>query len=354
MAIIVIASPSEQVADHLRGELRRGRWKSVLPGVPALAAELGIDHKTVASAMGLLEHEGVLIGQGTGRPRRITLSKDQISKALRIGILFYQSQDRQSDYLVDVRHRLESRGYHPFVLRKSLTELGMKIPRIRREVEKAEAEAWVLCGGSREVVAWFAEQRVPAFALFGRRRELPIAGVGPDHVEAGRALARRLLSLGHRRIVIIARESQRASGPGRAERAIFEEMESHGLSTGPYNLPEWKDNPKDLHRLLDDLFQVTPPTALIIDEPLVFHSVKDHLAQRGVLAPKHVSLICTDPDPTFAWCRPSIAHFSWDSRPVVRRVVGWVDNVARGKEDRRQTLTHIEFIEGGTVGPAPR
>jgi hypothetical protein len=29
-----------------------------------------------------------------------------------------------------------------------------------------------------------------------------------------------------------------------------------------------------------------------------------------------------------------------------------VDNVAKGKNDQRQTLTKIEFIEGGTVGPA--
>jgi hypothetical protein len=36
---------------------------------------------------------------------------------------------------------------------------------------------------------------------------------------------------------------------------------------------------------------------------------------------------------------------------VVRRVVRWADNVARGKEDRRQTLTKMEFIEGGTIGP---
>jgi hypothetical protein len=75
---------------------------------------------------------------------------------------------------------------------------------------------------------------------------------------------------------------------------------------------------------------------------LLFHAAKDHLARHGILAPAQVSLICTEPDPTFAWCRPTIAHLNWDSRPVVR----WVDNVAKDKDDRRQTLTKIEFIEG--------
>ena len=36
-----------------------------------------------------------------------------------------------------------------------------------------------------------------------------------------------------------------------------------------------------------------------------------------------------------------------------RRIVRWADNVARGKDDRRQTLTKAEFVEGGTIGPVP-
>ena len=36
---------------------------------------------------------------------------------------------------------------------------------------------------------------------------------------------------------------------------------------------------------------------------------------------------------------------------MVRRVVRWVENVAKGKDDQRQTLTKIEFVKGGTIGP---
>ena len=68
--------------------------------------------------------------------------------------------------------------------------------------------------------------------------------------------------------------------------------------------------------------------------------------------PDDVSLVCTDDAPGFAWCEPAVSRIRWDSRPVVRRIVRWVNNLARGKDDRRQTLTKIEFIEGGTMGPA--
>jgi DNA-binding LacI/PurR family transcriptional regulator len=70
--------------------------------------------------------------------------------------------------------------------------------------------------------------------------------------------------------------------------------------------------------------------------------------------PEDVSLVCSDSDPTFAWCEPSIAHITWDSRPVVRRIVRWVANVSRGREDVRQNFGPAEFIPGGTIGPAPK
>jgi hypothetical protein len=81
-------------------------------------------------------------------------------------------------------------------------------------------------------------------------------------------------------------------------------------------------------------------------------AAQQHLAQRGVLVPQHVSLVCTAPDPTFAWCQPTIAHIRYDLRPVLRRVVRWADTVARGQDDRRQSLTKAVFVDGGTVGPA--
>lgn len=355
MAEFSILSPSQQVADHLRSELLLGKWSGTMPGSPALAADLGIDSKTVWAALSILEEEGILISQGTGRPRKIakaTGSPD--SASLRIGILEYEAASLNDDYMVDLRHKLSGSGHRVVQPAKTLTELGMKVPRIRKMVDETEADAWIVCAAARNVLQWFSDQEPPAFALFGRRRELPIAGVGPDHEAIGRLIVRRLVELGHQRIVVLVRESQRAGGPGRSDRAIFEEMAEHGLPYGPYNLPEWDDSAVGLRRVIDGLFKVTPPTALIVDEPFVFHAVKDHLARIGIMAPENVSLICRDPDQTFAWLHPSVSHVRWDHRPIVRRIVNWATNISQGRKDRRQTLTKAEFVEGGTVGPAPR
>lgn len=354
MPEFTIRSPSEQVAEHLRGELLRGRWSGTMPGGPTLAAELGVDGKTVWAALGLLEEEGLLIPQGSGRRRRIELPENLAPPVLRLAILDYEPLVQTEEWSIAMQQLLTDQGHSAFFAEKSLTELGMDVRRIARLVKRTPADAWVVCSGSREVLTWFAEQETPAFALFGRRRELPIAGIGPDHVSAGRAAVRRLITLGHKRIVVLVRASQRSGGAGQSERAIFEEMAAHGLPSGPYNLPDWEDTSEGFHRVLEELLRVTPPTALIIDEAFLFHAAKEHLAQRGILAPAQVSLICTDPDPTFSWCRPTVAHIRWDHRPVVRRAVRWATNVARGNDDRRQTLTKAEYVEGGTVGPAPK
>ena len=90
-----------------------------------------------------------------------------------------------------------------------------------------------------------AEQEVPVFALFGRRQGLPIAGVGPDQVAAGRTAVQRLIAIGHQRIVLLVRQSQRSAGIGTSERAILDEMETYDLPTSSYNLPDWEDSPRD-------------------------------------------------------------------------------------------------------------
>ena len=141
--------------------------------------------------------------------------------------------------------------------------------------------------------------------------------------------------------------------PGRAERAFLEELQAHGLPVGAFNLPDWKETPEGLHELLRALFQITAPTALIIDEAPLFAAVQQFLAGRGIRVPQQVSLVCTDDSPTFAWCLPTIAHIRWDPAPVVRRIVRWAAAVSRGRQELRQTLTPAEFVPAGSIGPAP-
>lgn len=354
MPLIRILSAVEQVAAYLKDELQRGKWSGYLPGIDRLAPELGVSRKTLEAALRQLEGEGVLKKNGPRRRRSIEVPGAPPSNSLRIGFLFSEATDRQLDYVVDLQHELARIGHQVVQAPVAMSDCGMEVRRIARVVEKEEADAWVVAGGSQEVLRWFVARSLPVCALFGRRRGLPVAGVGPDKSAAYAEATRHLIRLGHRRIVLLARRMRRLPEPGASERAFLNELAAHGIPRGAFHLPDWEESVDGFHAGLDALFQVTPPTALIVQQAVLFAAAQQFLARKGLRVPEDVSLICTDDDPTFEWCKPTVAHIRWDSRPVVRRIVRWAVNLSNGKPDLRQVLTAAEFVPGGTIGPVAR
>jgi len=348
-------SAVEQVSAHLREELFHGTWNKKMPGVHALAGELGSNHGTVEAALRLLEKQKLLIHQGPGRARLIRLPHaPKPDGPLKIAILDYDPLGVTESYAIEAQHRLTEAGHKTFFTRQCLQDLHMDLKRVTRLVGNTDADAWIVCSASREVLEWFAFQRAPAFAWFGNRHGLPIAGVGPAKQPAYATATRRLIELGHRRIVLLHRQLQQVPESSATEQAFLSELAVHGIVTSPYNLPRWDDNKTGFYDCLTKLFSLTPPTALIIDEASFFFGAFQFLAERGLRVPKDVSLVCTDSSPFFANSWPTVAHIHWDTRPVVRRIIQWANHVAHRRSDTRQTLTPAKFIPGGTIGPATK
>lgn len=349
-----IRSASEQLADYLREEIRRRTWVDVMPGETWFVTHFQLGRDTVRAAMMHLEEEGLLSPQGHGRRRQIVLSTDQsAASGFHVRILLYENRDREDLDVASLLSQLQEAGFVADFAKKSFRELGMQVEQVARFVEKNPADAWVTCSCSREVNEWFSAQSFPTLGMYGRLSGLPMAAAFPAMIPSLTAGVRHLIKLGHRRIVMLTREERRKPRLARAEQAFIDELEAAGIRTGDYNLPDWEESPEGLNQRLDELFRVSPPTALIFQETPLFIAARSHLSDQGVLAPRDVSLFVANPDPSFAWCRPIISHISWDYHQVVRRVVRWAENVARGKDDQRQTGTKTEFIEGGTIGKAP-
>ena len=346
---------AEQAAEFLRGRILRGQWGDEMPGRHELAVEMGINHKTVEAALKQLEQQGLLVKQGMGRGRRIRRPEVRKSRcSLRIAILARMVADRSRDFVVDMKHRLIEDGHLAFHTRACLNDLGTGLRQVAKLVRQTEADAWVVMAASRELLEWFSKEPVATFALFGQRDGLPLASAGPDKPPAYARATRRLLELGHRRIVLLTHRLRRLPVPGTSERAFLAELEAAGIAPAVhYHLPDWEESVDGLHMRLESLFRITPPSALIVDSAPLFSGVEQFLARRGLRAPEDVSLVCTDESPAFNWHRPSVAHIRWDTRPVVLRVVNWAAHVSRGKKDIRQVLTPAEFVPGGSIGPAP-
>ncbi len=349
-----IRSASGQLAEHLKEEIRAGRWTEKMPGETWLVTNLQVGRDTVRAALAQLEEEGVLVSQGQGKRRRIVKNGGtETTRKIRVRILLYEKQARGDIDNSSLLTQLLEAGFGAEFSAKSLKDLGMDVERVTWYVKQNPADAWVVSAASREVLEWFAGQPTPAIAMYGRHYGLTIAAAYPIMIPGQTEAVRRLVDLGHKRIVMLTREERRKPKLSRPEQAFIDELEAAGIITGDYNLPDWEESREGLSRLLNELFRISPPTVLIFQEAQLFIAARSHLADRGIIAPRDVSLVVAESDPSFGWSDPIPSHIHWDYRPVVRRVVRWARNVAQGKDDRMKGGTESKFVEGGTIGPVP-
>lgn len=341
---------SDQVTEHLRNEILRGRWSGTLPGKHQLAAEFGVNNKTVEGALRQLEKTGLLLPQGAGRKRLINPRHRSSSRALRIALLMNDHEiDEKTRLVMEIKHALDTAGHTIITLPKSLATLRFDPQLVAGLVNDTEADAWLILAGSRGVLEWFASQPVPAFAVFGNRSGVRIPSVSPNKPPVIAEATRHLIALGHRRIVLLARRAIRLPQPTAGIAAYLDTLRKHGCQIGEFNLPDWEETNAGFHDCLRSLFKATPPTALIVDEVTYFVATMQFLLLHGLRVPADVSLISTDDDVALSHCDPPVACMRWDMRPVIRRIVNWAANVSRGQADFTQTLTPAAFAPGGTV-----
>ena len=343
-------SHAEQLAEHLHSEILRGKWSGSMPGILRLKDELGVNRNTIEAALKLVEKKGALKNMGTGRRRKIVLPEDHAPPALRVAVLFYDKGDEAHDLFTRFQNKLKAAGHTVVHAPKNLTDLGGNTRRLARMVKETEADAWVVAGGSGEVLQWFEQGQIPVFALYGAFGRLRIAGITANKVPAIVAATRRLIALGHRRIVMLESRAT-LSTPGTDGVVFLDELAAHGIKTGNYNMPGWEGGFDGLYRCLESLFAKTSPTAMFLFSVAEYFATLQYLAHRGLRVPQDVSLICCDVAPYFNRYQPTISHVRWNDQLMVNRIVRWAKNISHGKEDTRQTRIDAEFIEAGTVGP---
>ena len=340
------SSVVEQLAAYISEQIKQKRWTDVLPGRMALAKELNVNPSTLERAMGVLERDGVLVSQGAGKRRRIAKSKLESNSKLRVLIVLYDRDDEVSHNILTLQHRLHAAGHEVIIASSTLMALKHDVKRVCAMVKSHHVGACILMSASKSILEGVSAI-LPTFALFGAMANLPIAGAGPDKIPAMRDAIRWLHAQGKERIVMLSREEQLRGNMRPLEAAFLDELKSLDLLRGSYNLPIWRNSPDGFNECLDGYFKLTPPDAIFIDEITLFHIIQNYLAFKEGTAHRNVIRICMEYHPVFEWCQPSVPYLQWDSSKIVQRIVRWVNNTARGKEDAKQTRYRSKFVTAG-------
>ena len=353
-----ISRPSlvDHVHARLREDIRAGQLTGKLPGVCTLAGEYGVSHGTLRAGLLRLEREGMLKSGGDGRSRRVVARKPVAAKR-KMCVTVLLNERLEEEYtgfrflMLQLHRELQAAGHGFRFAHKTQRDLKNDLGRIKRYVASQATDIWVVVGATKEILTWFAGQNVPAIALGGDCRTVPIASAGRDIRDALREACRHLVKMDHQRIVLLG--SRTIRNPESLLYQVFaSELAAGGVTLGNYNLPECDETPAGTYALLDSLFRLTPPTAIIVAQSTLLVATLAFLAQRKLLVPTDVSVICMTYDVMPGWHRPMIAHFSSDESALVERIVGWVNAVVSGSADSERVLCNSVFVPGESIGPA--
>jgi len=348
----------DQTVQCLRQGIESGQWRGELPGVMLLATEFNVSGQTMQAALKLLEEEGWIVSQGVGKPRRAVRKCDpeeRQSVSLRVGLIVPCDAGLDSPgterMISTIVSELKEAGHRPRLTSKSMRSFDFDPGRIFRMVTRLEMDAWVVAGAEMGLLEMMASAGISLISLGGAEHPA-IPCVGLKSGEALRNCTRRLITLGHRRIVLVAPPNWRKPILTPLVKLYLSELADAGIAPSAYHLPDWDQSAGNFKFLLQSLFSLTPPTALIVGDYMELIAVMEFLRLRGLRVPEDVSVVVMQDDPALCWFGSDIARFSADLGGIPGRIVDWVGDVTSGRRDVRKVFFETSFIEGDSIGPA--
>lgn len=352
------SSLAEHTADILRQEIRRGRWRQILPGEHQLSDELKVSRSTLRLALRALEKEGLFL---THRGSRRTLARafSRRPKTLRpvvalvSSIPLHEQSSRSILVLDELRRHLHRHGlelqWQAFPQRRTRPDHRQ----LARLVEESQAACWILSSCSYELQKWFSAQSLPTLVLGSCHRDIVFPYVRQDLAAACRHAVGRLHAAGHRQIILLmppmefagSIEIEASFNTATAEKA---ERITRGI------IFRHQGEAGGVERALRSALTLNPrPTAAIVmmaEDALTTHC---HLLRHGLAVPGQFSLISMLDDGFLRRTLPETTRYTIDQRKFARRIVRQVLTIANRTAVPRSISIDPDYITGGTLGPAP-
>jgi DNA-binding LacI/PurR family transcriptional regulator len=288
-----------QVRDRILGQIRSGSLPlgSKLPSEPELARDLGVSRMTANKSIAQLVNEGWLLRE---RGRGTFVARDGETKAGAKVVLFlpvdttYALDDFYFSALywglhdVFAEHQLVLElAHHHHRLQTSQTQEPSAYVGVG--LTQTAAEALAKTAGDRPVVLLGCSWRIPG-----------VATVDSDNLLGGSVAARHLVSLGHRRVLMLGAIPEASNTVDRL-RGFAVGMKSSDM---PFHdsqvlmLPDVEVTEDVLAKITQELRSATPATAIFAAGAKIAFQLTGHLQRLGFRCPQDVSVVAYD-DPEF-------------------------------------------------------
>lgn len=183
-----------------------------------------------------------------------------------------------------------------------------------------KADVYLLALTSREVQEWFGEQGLPAVIIGSSFPGTKLPTIENDYPATGRHAAGLLLGRGHRRVMVVAPDSDLA-GDLETLQAFRNEVVSSVHPHTECHVVRYGADPQLILAQWETLRSGNqPPTAAFTLYPQAATALLTHLLAQGVRIPAEFSILCRDSAPLFDWMTPQIAHYQLPLEHFARKL----------------------------------
>lgn len=349
-------SITAQLADRIADAIDSGTWASKLPGKRTLAKLYGVNIKTCAAAMVLLEKRG-LISPGTAGRERVIPSKPsrkkRISRSNQVLILLHQADAPSNLEDIQLFRRISeiwSKVHGEAFL------VGVDYPRYRRpgpvidKLIKRHSASAMMLHMSWENWCREALKRIPTYQAGGTREWSSEGSFGASSMEndSVRVLG-HLRKLGHRRILTptLAWDDVR----WRCVCSYFSKDWNEPPPVGAWEdyCPRFVENVPEVWDIYwKKAFAAVRPTAVILRDDSLLLSLYGYCAMTGLRIPTDVSVVLLSHDKLWEYLKPKPTMLRYPVNTAAAHFQKWVDN---DLHPIGRKIFELDWVEGNSIAP---
>ena len=351
-----------QTADILRKAIRQREWRDRLPGETQLSQVLQISRPTLRAALQILQREGLLQAP-QGRARRILRlpgpSASVASGSRNVGFLTFVPLLNHRSFslfrIAELYHALRSAGMKLQVCERVDLSRRFSPASCAELVREVSPRCWILHHTSAEAVEWFARQGHSCIVMGSCPEGIRLPSLDTDYHALGRHAATEFFRRGHRHLALVLPEHPLPGDLATAEGAR-EQVASHAPGAASVKVISLGERPNHALATLERAMRTRPPcTGFLVNRTSSLLVLQGAFLRMGIRVPQDASVVLRDEEVSLNHPSLSLARYSLNSRTASAKLCRMVLRLAvDGHLPPRRCLLFPRFVEGESLGPAPR